>query len=429
MSDLVRQTMSGRARQGMIYAAGVLGHRPTVPTSWAGLEREARKRLSAKAYAYVSGGAGQQQTMAADRAAFATWRLSPRVLRDVSVRDTSVELFGRRIPAPILLAPVGALGLVHHGADVEVAKAAAALSVPFIFSNQASCSMEQTAAVMGDAPRWFQLYWSTSDELVASLVGRAERAGCDAIVVTLDTTMLGWRPMDLDLGHLPFAVGEGLAQYTTDPVFGRLVAATSPQPAPRLRAVEIPAAVRSLLQMARRHPGSTWANVRSPVPRASVQTFLDVYSRPSLTWENLALLRDLTSLPVVLKGVLHPDDARRAVDEGVDGLIVSTHGGRQVDGARGSLDCLPGVVDAVDGRIPVLMDSGIRGGADIVKAVALGASAVCVGRPYAYGLGLAGARGVSEVLANLVAEFDLTLGLCGYASVAELDRDALTRSA
>ncbi len=425
MTTSTSNRLSGRLRQGLIYADGVLGGRPAVPTSWPELDRLARKRLSRRAYAYVAGGAGMEHTVQADRDAFSRWQLAPRVLRDVSERSTGVELFGRRIPAPVLLAPVGALGLLHREADVAVAKGAAAVGLPYIFSNQASRCMEDCAAVMGDAPRWFQLYWSTSDELVASLVRRAEAVGCDAIVVTLDTTMLGWRPRDLDLGHLPFALGEGLAQYTSDPVFRQLVADRGSGSIPTPRIGQLPAALKSLLQMSRHHPGSTLSNLRSTVPRASVQTFLDVYSRPSLTWSDLGSLRVLTALPIVLKGVLDPEDARRAVAEGIDGLIVSTHGGRQVDGARGSLDCLPAVLEAVDGRIPVLMDSGVRGGADVIKAMALGASAVCVGRPYAYGLALAGARGVTEVLSNIVAELDLTLGLCGRVSVAGLDRDVL----
>ncbi len=425
MTTSTSNRLSGRVRQGLIYADGVLGHRPAVPTSWPELDRLAQQRLSRRAYAYVAGGAGMEHTVRADRDAFSRWQLAPRVLRDVSLRDTSVELFGRRIPAPVLLAPVGALGLLHREADLAVAKGAAAVGLPYIFSNQASRTMEECAATMGDAPRWFQLYWSTSDELVASLVRRAAACGAEAIVVTLDTTMLGWRPRDLDLGHLPFALGEGLAQYTSDPVFQQLVAGRPAGSVARPRIRELPAALSSLLRVSRNHRGSTLTNLRSPVPRASVQTFLDVYSRPSLTWENLAYLRGLTELPIVLKGVLHGEDARRAVAEGVDGLIVSTHGGRQVDGARGSLDCLPAVVRVVDGRIPVLMDSGVRGGADVIKAIALGASAVCIGRPYAYGLALAGTRGVTEVLSNLVAELDLTLGLCGRTSVAGLDRDVL----
>jgi L-lactate dehydrogenase (cytochrome) len=405
-----------------IYTGGVFGRRPSIPTSWPELDRVARRRLSAKAYGYVAGGAGLEATMRADRAAFDRWRLVPRMLRDVSVRDTSVRLFGQTLPTPMLLAPIGALGIVHRDADAAVARAAAAHGIPMILSNQASVSMEDCAAATGPAPRWFQLYWSTSDELVASLVGRAEAVGCTAVVVTVDTTMLGWRPRDLDLGYLPFARGDGLAQYTSDPVFRRLAAAAEGGgPAQRPRLSEIPAAIGSLVRMMSatgRPPGAA---------RALVQTFLQTYSRPSLTWADIPTLRSMTSLPIALKGIQRADDARRAVDIGVDGIIVSTHGGRQVDGARGALDGLPSVVDAVASAVPVLMDSGVRGGADILKALALGARAVCIGRPYAVALGLAGRRGVEELLANLAAEFDLTLGLCGYRSVGELEPSVLER--
>jgi L-lactate dehydrogenase (cytochrome) len=433
----------GRARQGVIYAGGVvggpvrrikLGRRPEVPTSWTGLEAEAARVMRPAAFAYVAGSAGLEDTAAANRAAFARHRIVPRPLRDVSERDLGVELFGRRLPAPLVLSPIGALELAHPGADVAVGRAAAAAGLPLIISNQASQPMEEIAEAMGDAPRWFQLYWSTSDELVASLVGRAEACGCEAIVVTLDTTMLGWRPRDLDLGHLPFASGRGIAQYTSDPVFRAMVAdrvaSAPPRPAQRPRSIRrtgppTPSAVRALVRMARAWPGDWRANLRSPLPRAAVQTFLDVYSRPSLTWQNLAYLRERTRLPVLLKGVLHPDDARRALDEGADGLVVSNHGGRQVDGAIAALDALPGVVEAVSGRVPVLLDSGVRGGADIFKALALGATAAGIGRPYAYGLAIAGRPGVASVLADLVADFDLTLGLAGQTSAAGLTPDLL----
>jgi L-lactate dehydrogenase (cytochrome) len=293
--------------------------------------------------------------------------------------------------------------------------------------------METTAAAMGGSPRWMQLYWSTSDELVASLLGRAEAAGCEAVVVTLDTTMLGWRPRDLDLGHLPFAHGKGIAQYVSDPVFQRLVAervaATGgrrdPQPRPT------PAAVRALVGMARawsRGTGMPFREaLRSPLPRAAVETFLQIYSRPSITWADLAFLRRHTTLPVLLKGVLHPDDARRAVDEGVDGLVVSTHGGRQVDRSIAALDALPGVVEAVAGRVPVLFDSGVRSGADLLVAVALGARAALLARPFAFGLGLAGEDGVRQVVEDVLGEFDLSLGLAGLTSVGQLTPEVLVR--
>src|SRR6478672_5493087 len=299
----VSSMSQGRLRQSFIYSRGVFGERPHIPTSWPDLDRLARRRLSRRAYGYVAGGAGSEATMRADREAFERRQLLPRVLRDVSVRDTSVELFGRRLPVPLLLAPIGALGILHPEADVAVAKAAAEHGVPFIFSNQASASMEDCAAAMGASPRWFQLYWSTSDDLVASLVGRAEAAGCEAVVVTLDTTMLGWRPRDLDRGYLPFALGDGIAQYTSDPVFRDLLAgrASGPSATPTVR--QIPSLVRSLVRMSRNAPGPPIANLA--FARAAVQTFLQTYSRPSLTWADLPTLRGLTSLPIVLKGIQH----------------------------------------------------------------------------------------------------------------------------
>jgi lactate 2-monooxygenase len=417
----------GELRQRDAYLAGARGQLSAIPLG-AALEERARKSMSTRAFAYVAGGAGLESTMAANRAAFERVRIVPRILRDVSVRDTSVSLFDSALPTPLLFAPVGALELVHREADLAVARAAAAEGVPMIFSNQASVSMEKCAAVMGDSPRWFQLYWSTSNELVESLVRRAEAAGCGAIVATLDTTLLGWRPRDLELGYLPFIEGKGLAQYTSDPVFTRLVdqalemAAAPPLGPPSL------AGLSTLFSLARSYPGSLLRNLRSPRPRAAVQVFADIYSRPSLTWSDLAFLRELTSLPILLKGVLHPDDARAALEHGVDGLVVSTHGGRQVDGAVGSLDALPGVVEAVGGRVPVLLDSGVRSGVDVFKALALGATAVLVGRPYVYGLAIAGEQGVREVLRNLAADFDLTLGLTGCTSATELSPDCLAHA-
>jgi lactate 2-monooxygenase len=417
----------GRARQARIYQEGVSGRRPRTPVAFARLEERARRAMSRAAFAYVAGAAGLEDTMAANRAGFQRWRIVPRVLRDVSARDPGVELFGRRLPGPLLLCPVGVLEMAHRDADVAVARAAAAEGVPLIISNQASRPMEEVAGAMGASPRWFQLYWSTEDRVVESLVSRAEAIGADALVVTLDTTMLGWRPRDLDLAWLPFAHGQGIAQYTSDPGFRGVVdermAAPSggPQPRPTL------AALRTLIDITRAHPGGFWQNVVSPRPRASVETFLDIYSRPSLTWEDLAFVRSRTKLPMLLKGVLHPDDAKRALDEGVDGIVVSNHGGRQVDGAIAAIEALPAVAEAVAGRAPVLLDSGVRSGADAFKALALGASAVCIGRPYVYGLALAGEAGVREVIANFQAEFDLTMGLAGVTGVREITQDALVR--
>jgi lactate 2-monooxygenase len=417
---------SAIARQAEIYLAGVAGKTPAVPVDAARLERAAEEAMSAEAFAYVAGGAGSESTVRENRAAFERWRIVPRMLRDVSARDTTIQLFGATLPSPVLLAPIGVLEMAHPEADVAVARAAAASGVPMIFSSQASRPMEACATAMGDAPRWFQLYWSKSDALVESFVRRAEACGCSAIVVTLDTTMLGWRTRDLDLAYLPFLRGRGIAQYVTDPVFLGMLEEPPPDgPAGEAKRTVNLSSLRTFAELTRSHPGGFLKNVRRAEPLRAVQQFIATYSRPSLTWDELPFLRGLTKLPIVLKGILHPDDARRAVDAGMDGVIVSNHGGRQVDGAIATLDALPGVVDAAAGRIPVLMDSGIRGGADVFRALALGARAVCLGRPYVYGLALAAEDGVGEVIRNLLADFELTMGLAGCRSIAEITRESL----
>jgi L-lactate dehydrogenase (cytochrome)/lactate 2-monooxygenase len=285
--------------------------------------------------------------------------------------------------------------------------------------------MEDTARTLGDGPRWFQLYWSNDDRLVDSFVRRAEDIGSDAIVVTLDTHLLGWRTQDLDLGYLPFARAEGIAQYTSDETFRRLTEERAQQPATEPTPRPTLAAARALVSMARHYPGGLWSNLRSPLPRAAVETFFDVFSRSTLTWRDLEYLRARTSLPILLKGVQDPRDAALALEHGVDGIVVSNHGGRQVDGAVASLDALPGVVEQVAGRVPVLFDSGVRSGADAFKALALGARAVLVGRPWAYGLALAGADGARAVMEHVMAELDLTMALTGAASLAEITPDLL----
>src|SRR5580704_1873378 len=416
--------MIGVRRQTQIYLDGVSGRRPRVPLDASRLEKAAKKRMRGEAFAYVAAGAGNERTLAANREAFDRWRIVPRMLRDVERRDTSVELFGQRLESPFLLAPVGVLELAHPQADCAVASAARDMGTTMVFSNQASRPMEGLARILEDSPRWFQLYWSRSDALVESLASRAERCGCGAIVVTLDTTMLGWRTRDLEGAYLPFLRGKGIAQYTSDPVFRRLISegALEPseqQPRPTL------AALRTLIELTRAYPDGFVRTLLSGRGRAAVQRFTEIYSRPSLTWDTLAFLRERTRLPIVLKGILHPDDAARAVAEGIDAVIVSNHGGRQVDGAIATLEALPAVVAAVDGRIPVLLDSGVRGGADVFKALALGARAVLIGRPYVYGLAIAGRTGAREVIENLAADFDLTMGLAGCRAVSEIGPDAV----
>lgn len=418
----------GRSRQSAIYREGIHGRRPEVPTDFAELERRARRACSAEAWAYVAGGAGEGRTMVKNRQAFERRSIVPRMAAGAVERDLSVDLLGTHLPAPLLLAPVGALALVDHESDVKIARAAARLGLPYVFSNQGCQSMEECAAaidgVADGSPRWFQLYWSTDEELVDSFIARAEAVDAGALVVTLDTTLLGWRPQDLNLGSLPFARGIGIAQYTSDPRFNaiveeRIAAVTSGEVEADRPEITL-GAVRTLLAMSRRHPGATMANLRSLVPRASVEAFLDIYSNPGLSWDHIATLRDRTRLPVVLKGIQHADDARRAFDLGVDAVVVSNHGGRQVDNGIASLDALVDVRAAVGPERTVLLDSGIRTGADVFVARALGADAVLLGRPYVYGLALDGEDGVHDVVTNVLAELDLTMALTGVDSLGSI---------
>lgn len=453
----------GRTVQSSIYRRGVFGHRPVVPTHPDALAEAARRWMTRTGWSYVAGGAGAGRTVDANREAFGRYRIVPRQMVDVGERTLATTLLGRGLPAPLLYGPVGALELaVQHRlgrggrraaprhAEPALARAARDLGLPVIISSQASTPMEDTAAILGDSPRWFQLYWSSDDTVVESFVARAEASGCEALVVTLDTHVLGWRTLDLDLGYLPFARAEGIAQYLSDPAFQQLVAARvrnagyraagddgagdggarEGTPASRPAATRpTPAAVRALLSMARHHPGSTWRNLREPHARAAVETFLDVFSRSTLTWADLAWLRERTTLPILVKGIQHPDDARAALDHGADGLIVSNHGGRQIDGALASLDALAPVVDAVRARpgtpAPVLFDSGVRTGADVFIALALGADAVLLGRPWVYGLALAGADGVRAVTEHVLAELDLTMALAGVSRTDAIGRHNL----
>ena len=417
----------GRERQFEVYVAGARGSYPVAPVSMDKLQAAAQAAMTPEGYAYVAGGAGREEAMRGNREAFERWQIVPRVLRDVSSRETAVDVLGTRLASPFVLCPIGVLEMAHPDADVAVARAAATEGIPFVFSNQASRPMEEAAEAMGDAPRWFQLYWSTSDDLVASLVSRAERCGCSAIVLTLDTTMLGWRVRDLDLAYLPFLRGKGIAQYTSDPVFLDALQETLRQESPPTGRITM-SAISTLLAQARSFPGSRLANLRSGLARAAVRRFVETYSRPSLSWDDLAFLRERTRLPILLKGVLHPADAASAIEHGMDGIVVSNHGGRQVDGAIATMDALPGIVEVVAGRVPVLLDSGVRSGADVFRALALGASAVGLGRPYVWGLAVSGEAGVREVIRNLRADFDLTLGLSGVASVRDLGRDNVTRA-
>lgn len=353
-------------------------------------EQRARRVLEDGPYFYVAGGAGAEKTMKANLEAFDHRKIVQRMLCGVGNRDLSVELFGQTYPYPILHAPIGVQSIIHKESDLGSARACAGLGIPFIASSASTEPMEKIAETMGDAPRWFQLYWSKIPDIAASFLQRAEASGYSAIIVTLDTPMMAWREHDLENVYLPFLLGEGLGNYFTDPAF-----------------------CAALKKSPREDPAS------------AIMHWTQIFGNTGLTWADLAFLRKNTKLPILLKGILHPDDAKLAVKHGADGIIVSNHGGRQVDGAIAALDALPFVCDAVDGEIPVLMDSGIRRGSDVIKALALGAEAVLVGRPCMYGLAVAGELGVKTVLQNLIADFDITMALAGKSAVRSLDSSIL----
>jgi lactate 2-monooxygenase len=379
-------SFSGSLIQNAIYIARQAPEWPITAGDW---ERAAEERLDPGAFGYIAGGAGAESTMQGNLAAFAQWRLRPRMLAGNAVRDLSVEVLGTRSPAPFFLAPIGVLSIAHEEGEVGVAQAAASSGVPMVLSSAATHSLEEVAET--GAPRWFQLYWVNDREICASFVQRAEAAGYGAIVVTLDTLTLGWRPRDLRRAYLPFLQGEGCGQFFSDPVF------------------------RSRLDQSPEDDLLTAA-----------ATMLATFPNLGLQWSDLEWLRGQTTLPILVKGVLTADDAREALNNGVDGIVVSNHGGRQVDGAVAALDALVEVREALPDAV-VLMDGGIRCAADMLKAVALGADAVLLGRPYAYALAVGGRRGVEELIQNLMAEVDLTLALAGGHSIRDLDASWLTR--
>ena len=378
--------------QNEIYFNGLFGRLPNYPMDYAELERRASAALSPSVWSYVSGGAGDERTQRANVEAFNNWGLIPRMFVGAKERDLSVEAFGQTFATPLFMAPVGVLGICAHDGhgDLAAARAAAQTGIPMIGSTLMVDPLEDVAAELGDAPGFFQLYTPTNRELAASLVHRAEAAGFKGIVVTLDTWVTGWRPRDLSTGNFPQLRGHCLENYFSDPVFRSLLAAPPEDD-----------------------------------PQAAVLTWTSIFGNP-LTWDDLPWLRSLTDLPLIVKGICHPDDARRAILEGVDGIYCSTHGGRQANGGLPAIDCLPDVVEAA-GDIPVIFDSGIRSGADVVKALALGATMVGIGRPYVYGVALGGTEGAVHVLKSILAETDLIMAVDGYPTLADLTPESLRR--
>src|SRR5690625_777981 len=360
---------------------------PVIAEEWA---ERARETLDDGPYYYIAGGAGGERTMRDNLEAFDRRKIVPRMLQNVGERDLEVELFGQTFPFPVLHAPIGVQSIIHEDGDLGSARACKTLGVPYIISSASTVPMERVAEELGDAPRWFQLYWGSDPDVTASFLRRAEASGYSASVVTLDTPMMAWREYDLKTVYVPFLMGEGVGNYFTDPAFCAKLE-KSPQ----------------------------------DDPTAAIMHWTQVFGNVGLGWEDLAFLREHTSLPIILKGILHPDDAKMALEYNVDGIIVSNHGGRQVDGAVAALDALEQISNVVQGQIPLLMDSGIRRGADILKALALGAQAVLVGRPCMYGLATAGEQGVQEVLQNLIADLDITMTLSGQKSVRAISRSVL----
>ncbi|WP_269052843.1 alpha-hydroxy-acid oxidizing protein [Sporosarcina sp. G11-34] len=353
------------------------------PVSFKELEKEAKESMAAGAFGYVQSGAGGEETLQRNIASFSKYAIVPRFLKDVSTLDTSITLFGRTYPYPLLIAPVGMQKIAHVDGEIATAKAAAAIGIPFIQSTVSSYSIEEIAEATADSPKWFQLYWSSTDEEISySMVKRAEEAGYEAIVLTVDTVVIGWREEDVRNQYSPLKQGFGKANYETDPVFMSSI------------------------------PMNDFDSV--------IQGILDNIQHPALNWEKVAELKKRTSLPILLKGILHPEDAKLAVANGIDGIIVSNHGGRQLDGVIASIDALPAIVEAVEGKMPILFDSGIRRGSDIVKAIALGADAVLIGRPFMYGLAVGGQKGVEKVLENMLQEMKVSISLAGVTKLKDL---------
>jgi len=380
----------GNRKVNRVYREGMHeGKSPEFPVSYEDLRETAHEAMDDTARAYIHGGAGAEETFRKEQD-FSEWRIVPRMLQGVADRDLTTEVLGQEIDYPAMVTPLGVQSLVHDDAELATAAACDELNVPFILSSLSSTSMEEVADELGDTPKWFQFYWSSDEDIARSFLNRAEDAGYDAIVVTVDAPTLGWRERLIERGYYPFLDGEGVANYFSDPEF-------------RSQLDEPP----------------------EEDPQAAVDHFLDIFGDSSLTWDDLEFVFENTDLPVLIKGVLHPEDARLAVEHGADGVGVSTHGGRQVDGSITAIEALPDIVDEVGDEATITFDSGIRRGSDMYKALALGADACLIGRPFIYGLALGGQAGVHHVLENLIADFDLTMGLAGRDSVSEVNRNSL----
>ena len=362
------------AFQTEIYRRGMYDNVvPTVTTNPNKLEAQAKEAMNKRSYNYVGGGAGEGATMDANRLAFRTWKVVPRMLRDTTHRNLKTTILGKEYPTPCLVAPVGVQSIFHEDKETGVAEVAAEIGVPYILSTASSSTIEEVAEANGDGHRWFQLYWPHDKEITESMLSRAKKSGYEVLVVTLDTWSLSWRPLDLDGAYVPFMKGIGDAIGFSDPVFRR--------------------------QFKDKHGQEVEDNIHD----AALEWQAKVFPGAAHTWEEVQHLKDNWDGPIVLKGIQHVEDARKAAEVGVQGIVVSNHGGRQCDGAVGSLEMLPEIVEAVGDKIEVLFDSGIRTGVDIIKALSLGAKGVLIGRPWVYGLGIAGKAGAKDAFKGLLA--------------------------
>lgn len=414
-------------RQGHIYTQAMAGNTPLIPSRFDHLEARARGVLSQEYFDCIAGAAMDENTMQLNRSRMDRWSIVPRFLKDMTTISTSTELLGQAHKFPFLIAPIASQDLAHKEAELATAKAAAMEDVAMIVSMQASHTMEEIASVMGQGRRWYQLYWSKSEAFNRSIIQRAEASGYSALVITLDTQFLGWRPRDLDNGFIPTILLSGMAQYINDPVFNQMLEDLPSSQASRDRPPITLAMLWNVLLMHYRYPGNFFHNLKNLRAVKAAKMFSALMSLPSLSWEDIVVLRKETKLPIILKGILHPEDAKLALKHGMDGIVVSNHGGRQLGSCIPTIDALPDVANEVKGKLPILFDSGIKHGDDIFKAIALGADAVLIGRPFMYALAIGGEAGVRELLQNMKAQFELTMSLSGCTSLSDITSDRLRR--